>query len=382
MSHARPRLSRRSVAWSRPSGPRTHRRCAGPAAGAASPSAERDDDERAREPLDVADRAEEVARRELRRRVDLARRVRRREHQVGLARDVVQLLHRVRGEVRGDRRPRSRASSSSVAVFWLNVGPVAARRQRRRRRRASSSSSRLGTRALPPRSPNDTKPSRVGQISRVRPMFAPRREPRNPVCGKRAGVAMFATSTTSCIETSTRCGAPVAQRGQRGERGLRPGVRVRRRLGAAHRRAVGVAGAVHVPGRGHHAEVGGAPRRARPVEAERRDAAPTPRPARGPGRAGACPGAPGVSNTTSAAASSASSAGSSAASARDLLAGVPRGARRCRASASPAGGTTRTTVGAEVAEHAPGRAPAARRRDRRRAGRRAAVAAIRTVLPD
>ena len=32
--------------------------------------------------------------------------------------------------------------------------------------------------------------------------------PRNPVCGKRAGVAMFATSTTSCIDTSTRCGAP------------------------------------------------------------------------------------------------------------------------------------------------------------------------------
>ena len=72
-------------------------------AGAASPSADAHHDERAREPLDAVDRAEEVAGRELRRRVDLARRVRRREHQVGLARDVVQLLHRVRGEVRGDR---------------------------------------------------------------------------------------------------------------------------------------------------------------------------------------------------------------------------------------------------------------------------------------
>ena len=65
-----------------------------------------DHDERAREPVDAVDRAEELARRELRRRVDLARRVRRREHQVGLARDVVQLLHRVLREVRGDR-PRS-----------------------------------------------------------------------------------------------------------------------------------------------------------------------------------------------------------------------------------------------------------------------------------
>ncbi len=52
------------------------------------------------------------------------------------------------------------------------------------------------------------------------------------------------------------------------------GVRVRRRLGAAHRRAVGVAGAVHVPARRHDAEVGRAPRRARAVEPERRDAHP------------------------------------------------------------------------------------------------------------
>ena len=37
--------------------------------------------------------------------------------------------------------------------------------------------SRLATRALPPRSPKLTKPSRVGQISRVRPMFAPRARP-------------------------------------------------------------------------------------------------------------------------------------------------------------------------------------------------------------
>ena len=80
------------------------------------------------------------------------------------------------GEVHADRGPRSPASSSSVAVFWLNVGPSRALGQPS----AATSfviSSRLATRALPPRRPNDTKPSRVGQISRVRPMLAPRREP-------------------------------------------------------------------------------------------------------------------------------------------------------------------------------------------------------------
>ncbi len=66
-----------------------------------------------------------------------------------------------------------------------------------------------GTRALPPRSPNDTQPSMVGQISRVRPMCAPRRLPRKRVCSKRAGEAMFATLTHSCIDRSTRRPPPV-----------------------------------------------------------------------------------------------------------------------------------------------------------------------------
>ena len=70
-------------------------------------------------------------------------------------------------------------------------------------------SSRLGTRALPPRSPNDTNPSFVSQISRVRPMLAPRRTPRNRFWGKRAGEPMLALNTVSCIDTSTRCGRPV-----------------------------------------------------------------------------------------------------------------------------------------------------------------------------
>src|SRR5204862_6091819 len=61
------------------------------------------DRERTREGRHVAHRSEKGARRELRRVVDLARRVGRREDEVALDRDVVQLLHRVPGEVRGDR---------------------------------------------------------------------------------------------------------------------------------------------------------------------------------------------------------------------------------------------------------------------------------------
>ena len=138
-------------------------------------------------------------------------------------------------------------------------------------------SSRLGTRALPPRSPKDTKPSFVGQISRVRPMLAPRRAPRKPVCWNRAGRAhVGAEHGLLHRDRSTRWGRPVQQRGDGGERGLGAGVRVPGRLGAAHRRAVGVAGAVHVGARRHHAEVGLARQPARGSDdAERRDAAPT-----------------------------------------------------------------------------------------------------------
>ena len=103
-------------------------------------------------------------------------------------------------------------SSASVAVFWLKVSQswlVSASAGMPSSTTSFVTVSRLATRALPPRSPNDTKPSSAGQISRVRPMFAPRRLPRLPVFGKFAGATMFATSTTSCIDTSTRCGTPV-----------------------------------------------------------------------------------------------------------------------------------------------------------------------------
>ena len=106
------------------------------------------------------------------------------------------------------------ASSSSLAVFWLKVLQSRPTSASAPGVPASETSlvriSRLGIRALPPRRPNDTKPSSVGQISRVRPMLAPRRLPRAPVSAKPATATMFATSTTSCIDTSTRCGKPVA----------------------------------------------------------------------------------------------------------------------------------------------------------------------------
>src|SRR4051812_28801991 len=62
------------------------------------------------------------------------------------------------------------------------------------------------TRALPPRRPNDTHPSRHGQISRVRPTFAPRRRPRFFDRAYRPAAPMFAIDTTSCIDTSTSTG--------------------------------------------------------------------------------------------------------------------------------------------------------------------------------
>ena len=73
-------------------------------------------------------------------------------------------------------------SSSSGAVFCENS--VQSRSVSAPASMPSSSAMRpvsvvrLGTRALPPRSPNETQPSLHGQISRVRPMLAPRRAPR------------------------------------------------------------------------------------------------------------------------------------------------------------------------------------------------------------
>ncbi len=67
---------------------------------------------------------------------------------------------------------------------------------------------------------------------------------------------------------------PRRERGQRRERDLRSGVRVRGVARAPHRCTIGIAGAVQVPGGRHHAEIGRSPRRPRPGRAERRHAHP------------------------------------------------------------------------------------------------------------
>ena len=185
-----------------------------------------DDGERPGKALVVADRAEEPAGLELRARV-APRAVSWSARASGWSRTRCRTAPAsCAGRSTRRRRPRSRAASRrrrcwgstttspSPAASGCRRGGSAARGSRRApcRRAARSSRSRRG----------------VGQISRVRPMFAPRRAPRNPVSGKRAGVAMFATNTTSCIDTSTICGRPDRERGERGERGLGPGVRVRR----------------------------------------------------------------------------------------------------------------------------------------------------------
>ena len=66
------------------------------------------------------------------------------------------------------------------------------------------------TRALPPRRPKDTKPSRQGQISRVTPTLAPERLPLLPVFGERPAWPMEAIITASWAETSTIWGRPEA----------------------------------------------------------------------------------------------------------------------------------------------------------------------------
>ena len=131
-------------------------------------------------------------------------------------------------------------SSSSVTVFWLyslQSRAVSTSRAGRARKGARGSARapcrragrRRRSRLASARSHGCGRCSRRGDV------------PRKPVCGKRVGVVMLATSTTSCIDTSTDCGRSVHQRGERGEGGFGPGVRVRSRFGAPDRRAVGIA---------------------------------------------------------------------------------------------------------------------------------------------
>src|SRR4030081_2975055 len=128
-------------------------------------------------------------------------------------------------------------SSSSVTVLWLyaaqsrslSAGSPSPASSRRR-----VISWRLGTRAFPPRSPNDTKPSAHGQISRVRPTAGPDRRPRKPGRAERppareAGTGEPAGGPHAGDEHDLLHGdvdaLPPARRHprERGEGGLRPG---------------------------------------------------------------------------------------------------------------------------------------------------------------
>ncbi len=135
-------------------------------------------------------------------------------------------------------------------------------------------SSRLGMRALPPRRPKLTQPSLAGQISWVLPIIAPARRPRSVLPGVARGRCHVRRVDALRHGEVNSLAIVRPQRGQGGVRGLAATVRVAGRFGAAHRRAVGIAGRVHVPTRGQHAEVRRTPRGARAREPERSDAHP------------------------------------------------------------------------------------------------------------
>ena len=210
--------------------------------------------------------------------VDLPRRVARGEHQVGLARDVVELLHRVTGEVRGRPSASIAARSSSVAVSCENVVPVAVRERVASRpssatRRVSvveARDARLAAAEAERHPPVEGRPD----LARATDVGAP--PPAAVLRLREAGRRRpcSTTSTTSCIDTSTCWGRPVASAVSAANATSGPTWRVAGRLGAAHRRAVGIAGRVHVPARGHDAEVGCAPGGTRARRAERRDVDP------------------------------------------------------------------------------------------------------------
>ena len=202
--------------------------------------------------FDVADRAEEVARRELRRLRRSRGRVGRREHQVGLARDVVQLLHRVTGRSTRRRPPRSlrgpRRSRCSGGTRSSRGRP--ARRHPVYPRRSTSlvRISRLGTRALPPRRPNDTKPStRRPDLAGAADVGAAPATAEHR-CRRSRPTADHVGDEHDFLHRHVDALREAARQGRhRGERGFGPGVRVAGGLGAAHRRPVGVAGAHMFP---------------------------------------------------------------------------------------------------------------------------------------
>ena len=246
----------------------------------------------------------------------------------------------------GRRWPRAPRRSSCGGRRWSSPARSAPGWPVRPRRPARVMVCRFFTRALPPRRPKETKPSAQGQISRVTPMLAPDRFPRIPFFGKRPAWPMEAIITASWAETSTTWGRPEASPVRAAMAASGPTWDQPVGSRAAHRGPVGVAGAVHVPGRGHHPEVARLPARPGPVTTEGGDVDPDRVRGRVDGSTSRPPGQPGVARTTSASASSAASRGSDALQLDHGLPGVPdhgpqRASRRDRRGGPAATGRRR-----------------------------------------
>ena len=224
--------------------------------------------ERSGKAVDVADRSEEVARRELCRLVDLTWRVGRRQHQVRLAGDVVELLHRVPCEVRADRffelLQLVVGRGVHVPRVPIALGQLGELSDQLEARDAGLAAAQAERHEPVDRGPDLACAADVGAAA----MTA---EPGS----RESGRHRHARADDDLLHRHVDLlGDSGPQRRQRRERRFGPTVRVPRGLGATNGGAVGIAGHVHVSARGHDPEIGGPPRRARSVETERRDAYP------------------------------------------------------------------------------------------------------------
>ena len=230
----------------------------------------RDDDERPWERGDVAERDEEPPRPELRALDQLRRRIGRGQHEVGGAGQLVELRHGVPGEVLGDGRGDGveLVGAELVVVVGRPVAPGQCRRVDAVLFDEARDRLHVGHPGLAATEPEgheavEARPDLAGDAD-VGPgasaaVLGPREAPDVAHGGDHHD--LLGGDVDHLRPARGECG-------QRGHGRLRPGVAPGRGLGAAHGRPVGIAGAVHVAGRGHDPEVGRLPGGARPVEAE------------------------------------------------------------------------------------------------------------------
>ena len=232
--------------------------------------------ERQREARHVAVGTEEAAGRELPARVQLAWRVGRGEHQVGVAGDLVELGHRARREVARDRcldGPQLVVGDGVVVV-----GRPVARAQGGVAEPGvlQQAGDQLEVRDPRLAAPQPERHEAVGAGPDL--ACAAHSGARSPAPEPGAGEAAGRTHAgheDDLLHRDVDALRPArCHPGERGEGRLGPGVRVRGRLGATHRWPIGVARRVHVARRRHHPEVRRPPRRAGSPTPERSDAHP------------------------------------------------------------------------------------------------------------